>query len=127
MKIKLNSVVVDDQDKAEAFYTDILGFRKKQDIAMGEHRWLTVVSPDAPDEAELLLEPLGFAPAATFQKELLTAGIPFTAFEVSDVRAEYKKLLGKGVEFKGEPMDVGTTIIAMFYDTCGNLIQIYQA
>ena len=126
MKIKLSSVLVNDQDKAEAFYTGVLGFTKKQDIPMGEHRWLTVVSPEAPDEVELLLEPLGFVPAEVYQRELLEAGIPLTGFAVSDVRAEYERLVGQGVRFTGEPVDAGTTIIAVFHDTCGNLIQIYQ-
>lgn len=126
MKIKLSSVLVDDQAKAEAFYTTVLGFTKKQDIPLGEFRWLTVVSPDAPDEVELLLEPNQFPPAKTFQKELLEAGIPWTGFAVSDVSAEYQRLLGLGVEFTSEPKDMGTTTVAVFHDTCGNLIQIYQ-
>ena len=127
MKIKLSSVLVDDQNKAEAFYTGVLGFAKKQDIPMGEFRWLTVVSPEAPDEVELLLEPNQFPPAKTYQKELMDAGIPCTGFAVSDVNAEYERLKSHGVEFTGEPADVGTTIIAVFHDTCGNLIQIYEA
>lgn len=126
MKIKLSSILVDDQDKAEAFYTEILGFTKKNDIPMGQFRWLTVVSPDAPDEVELLLEPNQFLPAKTYQRELLEAGIPLTGFAVSDVEAEYERLKALGVRFAGEPTDVGTTIIAVFHDTCGNLIQIYQ-
>ena len=127
MQIKLSSVLVDDQDKALAFYTDVLGFRKKQDIPMGEFRWLTVVSPDAPDEVELLLEPTGFAPARTYQSALFQARIPLTAFAVGDVRAEYERLSELNVNFQTAPMDAGPTTIAVFEDTCGNLIQMYQA
>ena len=127
MQIKLSSVLVDDQDKALAFYTDVLGFRKKQDIPMGEFRWLTVVSPDAPDEVELLLEPTGFAPARTYQSALFQASIPLTAFAVGDVRAEYERLSELNVNFQTAPMDAGPTTIAVFEDTCGNLIQMYQA
>ena len=126
MKIKLSSVLVDDQDQAEDFYINVLGFSKKQDIPLGEHRWLTVVSPEAPDEVELLLEPNQFAPAKKYQAELLDAGIPFTGFAVEDVVAEYQRLLGLGVKFTMEPTDMGTTTIAVFHDTCGNLLQIYQ-
>ncbi|MDH3589507.1 MAG: VOC family protein [Gammaproteobacteria bacterium] len=126
MKIRLSSVMVDDQQKALEFYTDVLGFLKKQDIPLGEARWLTVVSREAPDEPELLLEPNGFLPAQVYQKELFDAGIPYTAFAVPDVQSEYERLLEHGVVFTTEPMDAGTTIIAVFEDTCGNLIQIYQ-
>ncbi|MBT8078367.1 MAG: VOC family protein [Gammaproteobacteria bacterium] len=127
MQIKLSSVLVEDQDKALAFYTDVLGFEKKQDIPMGEFRWLTVVSPDSPCEVELLLEPTGFAPAKTYQSALFEANIPLTAFAVGDVRAEYERLSGLNVRFQTEPMTAGPTTIAVFEDTCGNLIQIYQA
>ena len=127
MKIKLSSVLVDDQAKAEKFYTNILGFSKKQDIPLGEYRWLTVVSPEAPDEVELLLEPNQFPPAQTYQQQLLDAGIPWTGFVVADVSAEYQRLLSLGVEFTAEPTDMGTTTIAVFHDTCGNLLQIYEA
>lgn len=127
MKIKLSSVMVDDQGEALAFYTEVLGFEKKQDIPMGSDRWLTVVSPEGPDDVELLLEPMGFPPARTYQKALFEAGIPSTAFEVPDVQLEYERLVAAGVVFKSGPTDVGTTTIAVFEDTCGNLIQIYQA
>ena len=127
MKISLSSVMVDDQDKAIAFYTEILGFIKKQDIPMGDDRWLTVVSPEGPDDVELLLEPMRFPPTQTYQKALFDAGIPATAFAVSDVQSEYDRLTGLGVVFKTGPTDVGSTTIAMFEDVCGNLIQIYQA
>lgn len=126
MRIKLNSVLVDDQDKALAFYTDVLGFEKNLDIPMGEARWLTVVSPEGPDDIELLLEPTGFAPVATYQKALFDAGIPLTAFAVDDVRIEYDRLIQRGVTFRTGPTDAGTTTMAVFEDTCGNLIQIYE-
>ncbi|NNF68030.1 MAG: VOC family protein [Gammaproteobacteria bacterium] len=126
MRIKLNSILVDNQEEALSFYTEKLGFVKKTDIPMGEFRWLTVVAPDEPDGAELVLEPNAFPAAATFKKALYEAGIPQTALASTDVRAEYEKLVGKGVKFRSEPADAGGTVIAMFDDTCGNLIQMYQ-
>ena len=128
MKIKLNSVSISDYDKALNFYTEKLGFVKKHDIPLGgDARWLTVVSPEEPDGTELLLEPNAEYPAMKALKESLVAdGIPFTAFEVNDVQAEYERLKGLGVEFTMEPTDMGTTKIAVFDDTCGNLIQIYE-
>ncbi|MBT8136454.1 MAG: VOC family protein [Gammaproteobacteria bacterium] len=126
MEIKLNSIMVDDQQKALEFYTEKLGFIKKQDIPMGEYRWLSVVSPAAPDGTELVLEPIAFPPAHTFQMELYKAGIPQTALAAADVQAEFEKLRDCGVKFTTEPTDVGSTIIATFEDTCGNLIQLYQ-
>lgn len=126
MKIKLTSVIVKDQSKALAFYTDVLGFIKKQDMPMGDARWLTVVSPEGPDDVELLLEPMGFAPAKTFQKALFDAGIPLTAFAVSDVQGEYAKLIKLGVDFKSGPTKAGPTTLAVFNDTCGNWIQLFE-
>ena len=126
MKIKLSSVMVDDQEKALTFYTEVLGFTKKQDIPMGSDRWLTVISPDGPDDIELLLEPMGFQPARTYQKALFEAGIPLTAFAVPDVQLEYERLVKLGVVFKSGPTNAGPTTIAVFEDTCGNLIQLYQ-
>ena len=126
MKIKLNSVVVDDQEKALRFYTEVLGFVKKMEIPMGEHRWLTVVSPEERDGTELVLEPLGFEPARVFQKALYEAGIPLTAFQVDDIKREYERLLGLGVVFSMPPTQMGPTTMAVFADTCGNNIQIYQ-
>jgi catechol 2,3-dioxygenase-like lactoylglutathione lyase family enzyme len=126
MKIKLTSVLVDDQDKALAFYTDILGFVKRTDIPVGEYKWLTVVSPDGPDDVELLLEPNENPAASTFQKAIHEQGIPATAFAVDDVQAEYERLKGRGVAFTMEPTAMGPTTAAVFDDTCGNLIQIYQ-
>ena len=126
MKIKLSSVMVDDQEKALAFYTEVLGFKKKEDIPMGSVKWLTVVSPDGPDDIELLLEPMGFPPAKVYQKELFEAGIPSTAFAVGDIQSEFERLVKRGVVFKSEPTDAGPTKVAVFEDPCGNLIQIYQ-
>ena len=128
MKIKLTSVSIDNYDKALAFYTAKLGFVKKQDIPLGDgQRWLTVVSPEEPDGTELLLEPNAEYPAMKALKaDLLRDGIPFTAFHVADVHEEYERLKARGVEFTVEPTNVGTAIIAILDDTCGNLIQIYQ-
>lgn len=126
MKIKLTSLTVDNQDKALKFYTDILGFVKKTEIPMGEHKWLTVVSKEEQDGTELVLEPLGFAPAKVYQKELFDARIPATAFLVDDIETEYQRLLGLGVIFSTPPTKMGPVTIAVFADTCGNNIQIYQ-
>src|SRR6266481_3908668 len=100
MKIKLNSVVVDDQEKALRFYTEVLGFVKKMEIPMGEHKWLTVVSPEERDGTQVVLEPLGFEPARVYQKALYDAGIPWTAFQVDDIQQEYERLQQLGVVFK---------------------------
>lgn len=128
MKITLTSVSISDYDKALKFYTEVLGFVKKRDIPLGDgERWLTVVSPEDPDGTELLLEPNAEYPAMKALKEsLVQDGIPFTAFEVDDVHKEYERLKGLGVEFTMEPTNMGTTILAVLDDTCGNLIQIYQ-
>ncbi|MFT2011493.1 VOC family protein [Pontibacter sp. 13R65] len=126
MKIKLASILVNNQDKALRFYTEILGFAKKSDIAMGEARWLTVVSKEDPDAIELLLEPLGFEPARTYQQALFEADIPATAFAVDDIEAEYERMKKLGVRFKSEPTLSGPVAMAVFDDTCGNLIELYQ-
>src|SRR5258708_3842989 len=126
MKSKLNSVIVDDQEKALRFYTEVLGFVKKREIPMGEHKWLTVVSPEERDGTELLLEPMGFEPARVFQKALYAAGVPLTAFKVDDVQMEYERLQKLGVVFKMPPTQMGPTTIAVLDDTCGNNIQIYK-
>lgn len=126
MKIKLTSVPVDDQAKARHFYTEILGFTVKHDIPMGDVSWLTVISPEGHDDVELLLEPMGFEPCVGYQKALHDAGIPWTAFASDDVQAEYEKLKAKGVVFTGEPTKMGEVTLAIFEDTCGNLIQIFQ-
>jgi catechol 2,3-dioxygenase-like lactoylglutathione lyase family enzyme len=129
MRIRLASVPVTsaDQDKALAFYTGKLGFVKHRDIPMGPARFLTVVSPEEPDGAELMLEPAGDHPAtATWREALYAEGIPVTAFRVDDIAAEHERLGGLGVEFKIAPMDAGDSIIAMLDDTCGNLVMIYE-
>ncbi|MGZ4613255.1 MAG: VOC family protein [Kineosporiaceae bacterium] len=124
MKITVTSVLVDDQVKALAFYTDVLGFRKKTDVPLGEHRWLTVVSPDAPDGVELLLEPDEHPAAKPFKAALVEDGIPFTSFTVDDVQQEYERLTALGVRFTQEPTTMGPVTTAVLDDTCGNLIQI---
>ena len=128
MKIKLTSIPVEDYDKALKFYTEILGFVKKQDIPLGEGaRWITVVSPEEPGGTELLLEPNANYPAMKALKEsLVKDGIPFTAFQVDDIQKEYERLKKLGVEFSMEPTNMGMTTVAVFDDTCGNLIQLYQ-
>ena len=124
MKIVVTSVLVDDQDKALDFYTGILGFVKKTDIPLGEARWLTVVSPDAPDGTELVLEPDNHPACKPFKQALVEDDIPFTSFAVSDVQAEYKRLQAAGVVFTQPPVEMGQLTTAVFDDTCGNLIQI---
>lgn len=126
MKIRLSSVLVDDQEKALTFYTEVLGFVKKKDIPLGKFKWLTVVSPEGPDDIELLLEPNDNPAASTFQAALFKQGIPLTAFAVDDIQHEFDRLKKLGVVFKTEPTKMGPTTIAVFNDTCGNLIQIYQ-
>jgi catechol 2,3-dioxygenase-like lactoylglutathione lyase family enzyme len=126
MKIVVTSVLVDDQDKALRFYTDILGFQKKQDIPLGEFRWLTVVSPQDPDGTELLLEPDAHPAARPFKQALVEDGIPYTSFGVDDVRADFERLSGRGVRFTQPPTEMGPLTTAVFDDTCGNLIQIAQ-
>jgi len=126
MRINLTSVLVDDQAKALKFYTEVLGFAKKQDVPLGEHRWLTVVSKEGDADVQLLLEPMAFEPARIYQKALFDAGIPCTAFGVDDCHAEYDRLRAHGVVFRGTPTAMGPTIVARFEDTCGNLIQIVQ-
>jgi catechol 2,3-dioxygenase-like lactoylglutathione lyase family enzyme len=128
MKINLTSVMVNDQDKALRFYTEVLGFIKKTEVPVGADRWLTVVSPEGPDDIELLLEPTGFPAAKTFQQALFEAGIPWTAFGVDDIHGEYERMKKLGVVFKTEPTKMGEgPTVAVFDDTCGNLIQIVQA
>ena len=126
MRISLASLLVDDQAKALAFYTEKLGFVKKNDIPMGEHRWLTVVSPDQQDGPELVLEPMAFEPARVYQKALFEAGIPLTAFNVDDVEAQYQRLMELGVSFSMKPTAMGPVKIAVLNDTCGNNIQLFQ-
>lgn len=126
MKIVLTSVLVDDQEKALQFYTDVLGFQKKADVPMGQHRWLTVVSKSAPDGVELLLEPDEHPAAKPFKEALVEDGIPITSFGVDDVQAEYDRLTKAGVHFTQPPVAMGPVTTAVLDDTCGNLIQIAQ-
>ncbi|MET9557031.1 VOC family protein [Streptomyces sp. NPDC006645] len=124
MKINLSSVFVDDQAAAQRFYTEVLGFRTKNDVPVGDDRWLTVVSPAEPDGTELLLEPSGHPAVKPFKEALVADGIPYTSFAVDDVHAEFARLQGLGVRFTQEPVDMGPVTVAVFDDTCGNLIQI---
>ena len=126
MKIRLVSIFVDDQDKALKFYTDVIGFVKKHDVPAGGARWITVVSPEGPAELELVLEPNSHPAARAYQEALLKDGIPITAFESDDVRAECKRLKERGVVFTMEPTPMGPVTMAVFADTCGNLIQVFQ-
>ena len=126
MRIKLTSVMVEDQDRALTFYTDVLGFKKKHEIPVGEYRWITVVSPEGPGDVELTLEPNANPAAKTFQEAMFAQSIPLAAFEVGDIAAEYARLRAAGVAFTLEPTLMGPVTIAVFSDTCGNLIQIYQ-
>ena len=126
MRIKLTSLMVDDQSKALTFYTDILGFKKKHDIPVGEYRWITVVSPEGPDDLELTLEPNANPAGKAFQEALFTQGIPLAAFETADVAGDYARLRGLNVAFTREPTRMGPVTIAIFADTCGNLIQLYE-
>lgn len=125
MKIKLCGLLVDDQQKALDFYTGTLGFLKSQEIPVGEFRWLTVKSPEG-GETELSLEPNANPAAKTFQEAMFEQGIPFTAFEVTDIQDEFQRLSELGVVFTSEPTNAGPVTLAIFADTCGNLIQIYQ-
>ena len=124
MRINLASVLVDDQDKAERFYTEVLGFSKKTEIAMGRHRWLTVVSAEDPDGTELVLEPDEHPAVKPFKAALVNDGIPYTSFAVDDVEREYERLSARGVRFTQPPVEMGPVTTAVFDDTCGNLIQI---
>ena len=126
MRITLTSVFVSDQDEALRFYTETLGFVKKHDLPVGEFKWLTVVSPDDPDGTELLLEPNDNPVAQEFQKGIFDQGIPAASFSVMDIHAEYEKLRLMGVAFTMEPTELANVTIAVFDDTCGNLIQIMQ-
>ena len=124
MKINLTSVLVDDQAKALNFYTDVLGFVKKHDVPLGEHRWLTVVSAEDADGVELVLEPDAHPAVRPFKEALVRDGIPFTSFAVDDVHAEFDRLTEAGVRFVQPPTPMGPVTTAVLDDTCGNLIQI---
>jgi catechol 2,3-dioxygenase-like lactoylglutathione lyase family enzyme len=126
MRIKLTSIMVDDQDKAIRFYTEILGFKKKHDIPVGEYRWITVTSPEGPNDVELALEPNANPAGKTFQEAMFKQGIPLAAFEVSDIKGEFARLTGEGVAFLRPPAQAGPVTFAVFADTCGNLVQLYQ-
>lgn len=126
MRIKLTSIMVDDQDKALRFYTEVLGFRQKHDIPVGEYRWITVTSPEGPDDLELSLEPNANPAGRAFQEAMFTQKIPIAAFEVADIAREFARLTAKGVAFTTEPTPAGPVTLAVFADTCGNLIQVYQ-
>ncbi len=124
MRIELTSVFVDDQAKARVFYTDVLGFQKRHDVPLGENFWLTVVSPSEPDGAELLLEPADHPAVKPYRDALVADGVPLAQFAVDDVQAEYDRLHAAGVKFTQPPTDLGAVTVAVFDDTCGNLIQI---
>lgn len=126
MRISVVSVMVDDQEKALHFYTEILGFIKKREIPVGEFRWITVVSPEEKNGVELALEPITFSPAKSYQRELFRAGIPWTAFHVKDIYREYERLKELNVKFLKEPTKIGNAHLAILDDTCGNYIQIAQ-
>jgi catechol 2,3-dioxygenase-like lactoylglutathione lyase family enzyme len=124
VRINLASILVDDQEKALRFYTDVLGFVKKTEFPIGEHRWLTVVSPEDPDGVELVLEPDEHPAAKPFKQALVEDGIPYTSFAVDDVHKEHERLTGLGVTFTQPPTVMGEMTVAVLDDTCGNLIMI---
>jgi predicted enzyme related to lactoylglutathione lyase len=126
MQIRLASVMVDNQENALRFYTTVFGFVKNKDIPMGPFRWLTVPSPEGAERVELVLEPMGFAPAQTYQEAPFAAGIPATAFLTNDIHSEYRRLNALGVSFRGEPKSMGPITAVLFEDTCGNLINLVQ-
>ena len=126
MRIKLTSIMVDNQDKALKFYTEVLGFRKKHDFPVGEYRWITIVSPEGRDDLELALEPNANPAGRTFQQAMFAQKIPIAAFEVADIATEYTRLRALNVVFTSEPTKSGPVTIAIFSDSCGNLIQLYQ-
>jgi predicted enzyme related to lactoylglutathione lyase len=126
MRIRLTSIPVADQDHALLFYTDVLGFRKKSEAPLGEHKWLTVVAADEREGVELLLEPMAFPPAQQYQRALYEAGIPVAMFHVDSVEQEYERLLQRGVRFSMKPTQMGPVRLAVLDDTCGNYIQLVQ-
>lgn len=126
MKIALTSVFVNDQRAALAFYTEVLGFTKRHDVPVGENSWLTVVSPESPDGPELLLEPSEHPAVKPYRDALVEDGIPLAQFAVENLEAEHARLTGKGVVFTQPPTDIGVAVVAVFDDTCGNLIQLIE-
>ena len=125
MRIKMTSLMVDDQTKALRFYTEVLGFTKKHDIPVGEYRWITVTA-EGRDDLELALEPNANPAGKAFQEAMFAQGIPVAALEVGDIQAEFARLTAHGVAFTREPTSAGPVTISVFADTCGNLIQLYQ-
>ena len=126
MRIKLTSIMVDDQEKGLRFFTEVLGFRKKHDIPVGEYRWITVTSPEGPADVELALEPNANPAGRAFQEAMFAQGIPIAAFEVADIAGEFARLTAQGVAFTRPPAQAGPVTLAVLADTCGNLIQLYQ-
>lgn len=126
MRIALTSVFVDDQRRALDFYTNVLGFEKRHDIPLGDDFWLTVASPEAPEGPELLLEPAGHPAVRPYRDALVEDGIPLAQFAVDDLASEYARLTGLGVVFTQQPTDIGTALVAVLDDTCGNLIQLIE-
>ncbi|MFG3189557.1 VOC family protein [Streptomyces omiyaensis] len=126
MRINLAGVFVDDQERALRFYTDVLGFVLKHDVPIGGDRWITVVSPEAPDGTELVLEPSGHPAVRPYKEALVADGIPATSFAVDDVRAEHARLTALGVRFTQPPVEMGPVTTAVLDDTCGNLIQLAE-
>ena len=126
MKIALTSVFVDNQRAAHTFYTDVLGFQTRHNIPLGDDFWLTVVSPEAPDGPELLLEPAGHPAVKPYRDALVDDGIPLAQFSVDDLAGEYERLTNLGVQFTQPPTDIGTAVVAVLDDTCGNLIQLIE-
>lgn len=126
MNIIVTSIFVQDQSMALEFYTKTLGFVIKHDVPSGEYRWITLVSPDHQNGTELLLEPNAHPAAKEYQEKLFADGIPVTMFGVKDIQEEYERLKQQGVRFTMEPTKMGDVTIAVFDDTCGNLIQIIQ-
>ncbi len=127
MKLQTVSIFVDDQDKAKAFYTDTLGFEVTADVPVGEFRWLTVAAGSGSEVTQLSLEPAAHPAAATFAAALYSDGIPYLVLGTDDIATEHRRLTDLGVRFASEPTNVGPVIIAVFDDTCGNLIQLAQA
>jgi len=126
IRVKLMSIMVNDQDRARRFYTDVLGFRIKHDIPLGGAAWLTLVAPDDPEGVELLLEPTGHPAAVALQQALYKDGIPLAQLYTEDIAAEFKRLKAKDVAFRGEPKAMGPTTFADFDDTCGNLVRLVE-
>lgn len=126
IKVKLTSIMVNDQARARVFYTEKLGFAIKHDIPLGPAAWLTLVAPDDPDGVELLLEPTGHPASVTFQQALYADRMPLTQLYTGDIQAEYERMKGRGVVFQSEPKPMGPTLYADFDDTCGNIIRLVQ-